>query len=181
MLASILRIKPKNRTPSTSSRCDEIVVDGIGQWPVGIQGLRSLQMWALPIVDSCTTLAELIRIENKSTSQLEQAWYCAVLNPFVMFMTRTRVCWSFLHNVLQNWKIQVVLTTARNSQCTFITQQGHVNMFDEVCQILHENGSKISPNKCKWAKEVGSCSSRASNDPSWNQALKIKGGYVATY
>ena len=49
---------------------EEVAVDLIGLWKFSIPGVGEVQIEALTIIDACTNLTEIVRIENKTAAHV---------------------------------------------------------------------------------------------------------------
>ena len=85
---------------------EENAVDLIGPWPVKIEGLGEMQIRALTVVDTHTTLSELIHIETILQHMLVLNWnklgYHVILDHSDVSMIQVQNLWVLTYKVFFN-------------------------------------------------------------------------------
>ena len=116
---------------------EEIAVDSIGPWAVEIPSFGRIVFKALTVIDTCTTLTELVRLENGTAAhtayKLEQCWFSRYPRPLrVVHDPGTEFVGAPFQLALQAMDIQAVPTTVKNPQANAICERMHKTIGDQL-------------------------------------------------
>ena len=122
---------------------EEIAVDTIGPWVLEVPGVGVLNIKALTVVDTCTTLAELVRVENGTAAhaafKLEQCWFSRYPRPLrCIHDPGKEFVGANFQAVLHSLDIQPVPTTVKNPQANAICERMHKTCGDMIRTYLRE-------------------------------------------
>ena len=119
----------------------KVAVDLIGPWKFTI-GPREFSFQALTCIDAVTNLAEIIRINNKTSTHIsmifENNWLARYPRPSRCIHDNDGefTGMAFLH-MLQVNGIKDVTTTVKNPQANAICERFHQSMNNTICTMLH--------------------------------------------
>ena len=116
---------------------EEIAVDLIGPWECNIEGIGRVSYLALTIIDTCTNLTEITRIENRSARhvfhKLEQAWFSWYPRPLHCIHDQgTKFKAAAFQVGLHQLGIHPVATTMKNLQANAIVERMHKVVGDMI-------------------------------------------------
>ena len=122
---------------------EEVAVDLIGPWQIIVEGVGQLRVQALTAIDTCTTLAELVRIENKTSAHVafkfEQSWLSRYPRPLRCVHDPGReFTGSAFQLTLHQLAIQSVATTVKNPQANAICERMHKTCGDMIRTLMRE-------------------------------------------
>jgi hypothetical protein len=125
----------------TAQPWDEVSVDLIGPWTIKIHGIE-LQFLGLSAVDPVTTIAEIIRIDNKTSEHVamkfENEWLSRYPRPLRCIHDQGP---EFISNPFQHVLaingIQDVPTTVANPQSNAVNERLHQTVENALRTILH--------------------------------------------
>jgi transposase InsO family protein len=133
-------LPPRN---DTSIPFEEVAADLIGPWSIDING-QTLQIQALTIVDTATTLAEVIRIEDRSSQHVanlfDNNWLARYPRPLRCIFDQGGEFTGrpFQSMLIQN-AIDQVPTTVKNPQANAVCERMHRTIKDSLRTICHSN------------------------------------------
>ncbi len=122
---------------------EEIAADLIGPWSIDING-QTLQIQALTIVDTATTLAEIIRIKDRSSQHIanlfDNNWLARYPRPLRCIFNQGGEFTGrpFQSMLIQNG-IQQVPTTVKNPQANAVCERMYHTIKDSLHTICHSN------------------------------------------
>jgi hypothetical protein len=119
-------------------------VDLIGPWKINVPNVGALLIRALTIIDTCTTLSELVRIDNRSAAHVafkfEQAWLSCHPRPLCCIHDpSTEFTGANFQVALTALNIEPVPTTVKNPQANAICERMHNTCGDMIHTFLREN------------------------------------------
>ena len=122
---------------------EEIAIDTIGPWTLDVPGVGRLQIKALTVVDTCTTLSELVRVENGTAAhagfKLEQCWLSRYPRPLrCIHDPGLEFVGADFQAILHQLDIQPVPTTVKNPQANAICERMHKTVGDMLRTYLRE-------------------------------------------
>ena len=131
-------LPPKNLT---AQPWDEVSVDLIGPWKISIHGVE-YEFLALTAVDPATTLAEIIRIENKTSAHVamkfENEWLSRYPRPLRCVHDQGPEFMSLpFQHVLAVNGIKDVPTTVANPQANAVNERLHQTIENTLRTMLH--------------------------------------------
>jgi len=138
---SNVELPPRN---ATELPWETVAVDLIGPWKVDIPGVGLLTFRALTIIDICTTLSEVTRIEEATSPHVamkfENEWLSRYPKPVVCIHDPGRefVGMTFQTMIIKNG-IQPQPTTVKNPQANAVCERMHSTIGDMLRSMLHEN------------------------------------------
>jgi hypothetical protein len=122
---------------------EEIAADLIGPWSIHIAD-QTLQIQALTIVDTATTLAKVIHIEDRSLQHIanlfDNNWLAHYLCPLQCIFDQDGKFTGrpFQSMLIQNG-IHQVPTTVKNPQANAVCERMHSTINDSLHTICHSN------------------------------------------
>jgi transposase InsO family protein len=122
---------------------EEIAADLIGPWSIDING-QILQIHSLTIVDTSTTLAEVIRIKNGSSQHVanlfDNGWLARYPHPLRCIFDQGGEFTSCpFQLMLVHNGIHQVPTTLKNPQANAVCKRMHQMIKDYLRTICHSN------------------------------------------
>lgn len=123
---------------------EEIAVDLIGPWSIDISLIGTLKLRALTAIDTATGLAELTRIDNRSSAHVafkfEQMWLARYPRPIrVIHDQGTEFTGANFQLQLHALDIEAVPTTVKNPQANAICERMHKTCGDQIRTLLAED------------------------------------------
>ena len=137
---SNVELPPRN---ATELPWETVAVDLIGPWKVDIPNLGTVTFRALTIIDVCTTLSEVVRIEEKTSEHIamkfENEWLARYPRPMQCIHDPGTefVGLPFQSTCIMNG-IQPLPTTVKNPQSNAVCERMHATIGDTLRTMLHE-------------------------------------------
>jgi transposase InsO family protein len=131
-------VPPRN---DTATPWEDVAVDTIGPWTVPVQAGPRLQIKALTVVDTATTLSECTRIEDQTASQaafqFSNTWLARYPRPVrVIHDQGTEFVGFRFQQLLQQEGITPVPTTVKNPQANAVCERLHKTVEDSLNTYL---------------------------------------------
>jgi transposase InsO family protein len=131
-------LPPKNLT---ANPWDEVCVDLIGPWKITVHGVN-LEFMALTAIDPVTTLAEIIRIDNKTSAHVamkfENEWLARYPRPLRCIHDQGTEFTSLpFQHILTINGIKDVPTTVANPQANAVCERLHQTIANTFRTLLH--------------------------------------------
>jgi transposase InsO family protein len=128
----------------TSNPWEEVAVDLIGPWSVEVPMQGEVQIQALTVIDTATTLAEIIRIENKSSEHIallfENNWLARYPRPLRCIHDQGgEFSGAAFQATLATEDIQAVPTTVKNPQSNAICERMHKTCGGQIRVLARSN------------------------------------------
>ena len=121
---------------------EEVAVDLIGPWNLNIPGLGVISIKALTIIDTCSGLAEIIRIPDKTSQTMahlfETQWLSRYPRPLrCIHDPGTEFVGPEFQSLLVHLGIQPVPSTVKNPQSNAICERLHATVGDMLRATLN--------------------------------------------
>jgi transposase InsO family protein len=121
---------------------EEVAVDLIGPWNINIPGLGVISIRALTIIDTCSGLAEIIRIPDKYSATMahlfDVQWLSRYPRPLrCIHDPGTEFVGPEFQTLLVHLGIQPVPSTVKNPQSNAICERLHATVGDMLRATLH--------------------------------------------
>jgi transposase InsO family protein len=121
----------------------EVAVDLIGPWAIQV-GNESYSISALTIIDTVTTMAELIRIDNKTSQQammkFENEWLSRYPRPVrCIYDQGPEFMGAAFQTMLNRWGIEAHPISVRNPQANAVCERMHQTVGNLLRTLLYTN------------------------------------------
>jgi hypothetical protein len=131
-------LPPRN---DTAVPWEEVAVDLVGPWSVTLPDIGELRFHALTIIDTTTTISEMVRIDNKTSQHVamlfENSWLARYPRPLrVIHDPGTEFIGIAFQSMLHTNGILPVPTTVKNPQANAVCERMHSTVGDMLRTIL---------------------------------------------
>ena len=120
---------------------EEVAVDLIGPWKINLPDIGELRFHALTIIDTTTTISEMVRLDNKTSQHVamlfENTWQSRYPRPLrVIHDPGTEFIGIAFQSMLNINGIHPVPTTTKNPQANAVCERMHSPVGDMLRTIL---------------------------------------------
>jgi transposase InsO family protein len=123
---------------------EEVAVDLVGPWKVTVLDTGTIEFFALTMIDTTTTLSEIVRIENKTSQhvamQFENAWLARYPRPLrCVHDPGSEFIGAYFQSTLVAYGIAHVPCTPKNPQSNAICERMHSTVGDMLRTLCRQD------------------------------------------
>ena len=139
-MACFSDVPPRN---DTNQPWEEVAVDLAGPWEIEVTQLGKVKIFTFTIIDTSTNLAEIKRIDNKTSAHISQLfvneWLSRYPRPLRCIHDKGGEFVGFpFQDMLRRNGIRAVRITTKNPQANAIIERLHLTMGNMLCTQLKQ-------------------------------------------